>query len=187
MKTKKQYQEMSKFIINQFQSSKRIENVDIIIMNANKKEKPLADFKSADIDKYVKIKIFQNIVKMVKDSPDTYTNITGVSNNYLKYIVGDNALENNDALFVYILLHELGHLSHRSIYKNRFGIDEKQVQRSRSQECIKFTKLSNIDNFKEYKQHYCYDEIFANNFAHKYFPRIWYKLKENNFINRGFY
>ena len=182
MKTKKQYMEISKFIISQFISTDRIENVDIIIMNSNKKEKSLAEFKSNDIDKYVKIKIFQNISKKINDNLTDYTNIIEISDVYLKYIVGDNVLNNNDALFVYILLHEIGHISHRSIFKNKFGIDEKQVQRSRSQECVKFSRLSNIDNFKQYKEHYSYDEIFANNFANKYFPRIWYKLKENKFI-----
>lgn len=183
LKTKKEYSKISEFILTQFKAFESIKNIDIEILNSNKKEKSIAKFISNDIDGYVKIKIFQNIKRLVELHPNSYTNIIDISKKYLNYIIDENSLENNDALFIYILLHEFGHLHYRCIYKYKFGIGEDQIRKNRTYAMAQFYRTTNDkDNIKIYKNHYYYDELYANNFANKHFPRIWYKLKENKFI-----
>jgi len=179
LRTKKSYLEISKYIIDQFWYLKNDKSLHIEINNI--KSISLARFTIKGEQK--KITIRQNIIKLVSVYPEIYNNIINTANVYLNYIIGENSLDNNDALFVFILLHELGHLAFRFVYNNKFGIDLNKLKRMLLIDRLTFATTTNDDkNISIYKDHFSSDEIYANMFAYKNFPRIWYILKNKKYV-----
>lgn len=170
--TQKQYKEIYKFIINEF----GLNDLHMPLVIDNKYlEHGLGRFTMTKQGKKFKIFMTHNIMKVFNIKSNRH-NIQVV-----KFMQSLNIELNNDSIFIFILLHELGHLHHFIELRDRFEIDFITQKRIKN---IEKTLIETI--LKEpYEMYYSYskNELYADNFAYRNFYSIYNKLKDNNLIN----
>lgn len=87
--------------------------------------------------------------------------------------------ELNIAIWIFVSLHELGHIK----YYNRFKLDYKYLEKINDRYNDNISNILNRNNI-EYMESYFMlpTELYADQFAYRYFPYVWNNLKYMNLI-----
>lgn len=83
------------------------------------------------------------------------------------------------AIWIFVTLHELGHIKYYNRFKNKYLKLEPLVEQYES----KLTSILNSNNLETMESYFMSPtELYADQFAYRYFPYIWNNLKQLNLI-----
>lgn len=83
------------------------------------------------------------------------------------------------AIWVFVTLHELGHIKYYNRFKNKYIKLESIVEQYEN----KITSILNSNNLETMESYFMSPtELYADQFAYRYFPYVWNNLKQLNLI-----
>lgn len=87
--------------------------------------------------------------------------------------------ELNIAIWIFVSLHELGHIK----YYNRFKLDYKHLELINKSYNKNISRILNSNNIESMESYFMSPtELYADQFAYRYFPYVWGNLKYMNLI-----